>query len=99
MQYYKDEFDKNSVKSTKVIYKDKSRIAKVIGGRFVTEKEAFSRNLWKKDLKIILVFFLLYSFSWKLWKKVNDIIQAKSKRGRRKPKCSVPLQKTYKQVF
>ena len=48
MQYYKDEFDKNSVKSTKVIYKDKSRIAKVIGGRFVTEKEAFSRNLWKR---------------------------------------------------
>ena len=101
VQHYKDEFDKNPVERTEPIYKDKPRIAKVIDGKVVTEKRGIFTQPMKKGFHNTPGIYFNYTpFHENDEKKVNDIIQAKSMRNKRKrPQSSVPLQKAYKQAF
>ena len=100
VQHYKDEFDKNPVERTEAIYKDKPRIAKVIDGKVVTEKRGIFTQPMKKGFNNTPgIYFNYIPFHESDEKKVNDIIQAKSKRGKKRPQSSIPLQKAYKQAF
>ena len=100
VQHYKDEFVKNPVERTEPIYKDKPRIAKVIDGKIVTEKRGIFTQPMKKGLNNTPgIYFNYIPFHESDEQKVNDIIQSKSNKRKKRPQSSIPLQKAYKQAF
>ena len=101
VQHYQDEFDKNPVERTGPIYKDKPRIAKKIDGKVVTEKRGIFTQPMKKGFNNTPgIYFRYIPFHESDENKVNEIIQAKTLRNKKKrPQSSIPLQKAYRVAF
>jgi len=101
VQHYRDEFDKNPVERTGPIYKDKPRIAKKIDGKVVTEKRGIFTQPMKKGFNNTPgIYFRYIPFHESDENKVNEIIQAKTLRNKKKrPQSSIPLQKAYRVAF
>ena len=101
VQHYRDEFDKNPVERTGPIYKDKPRIAKKIDGKVVTEKRGIFTQPMKKGFNNTPgIYFRYIPFHESDENKVNEIIQAKTLRNKKKrPQSSIPLQKADRVAF
>ena len=100
VQHYIDEFDKNPVKPTGTVYKEKPRIAKVVDRTVITEKRGiFTQPMKKGYHNTPGIYFNYIPFHENDEKIVDNIIQTKLKRKKKRPQSSIPLQKGYKQAF
>ena len=101
VQHYKDEFDQHPVERNFPIDKEKPRKAKIIEGKVITEKRGIFTQPMKKGFNNTPGIYFSYApFHENDENKINNVIQSKNSRKRKKrPQSSLPIQKAYNVAF